>query len=243
MRRWTSAMALAVACGGGDSDNSSGSSGAAASSEGGSTNDAATTPGASSGTSPAESSGDGAAASSESGIAESSGESGTTGGAAVCDAPVTQSACGNPNSIVRGTVTVGDGAPTTGSLIVSLTHQYLGDGASGGIAHMAGTIPDVDFTAGPVPFELDMCVGGEMWSEENCEFQIAVTLDANDNGIVDAGDPTGTQFVFLSCTGDNPCLELPLDCIDGSSCLAFPDPSYCGCPGNGATCNSPIVAC
>lgn len=237
-------MALAVACGGGDGDSSSsGAVSTAGSSTGSATDDAETAPGESSSEASAESSSAGGVASSDSGSAESSGESGTSGGASVCDPPLTQSACGNPNSIVRGTVTVGDGAPNTGPLLVSLTHQYLGDGASGGIAHFAGTIPDVDFAAGPVPFELDMCAGGEMWSEENCEFQIAVTLDANANGIVDAGDPTGTQFVFLSCTGDNPCLELALDCTDGSSCLAFPDPGYCACSGNGASCNSPIVAC
>lgn len=241
MRRWVSAMALAVACannGNGD-DGAAGTSSSSESST--SAAEATTAPIESSSTAPAESSSEGGDTSSESGVAESS--EGTTGSTAACDPPVTQSACGNPNSIVRGTATVGDGAPTTGTLLVSLTHQYLGDGASGGIYHISTTIPAVDFSAGPVPFELDMCVGGEMWSEENCEFQISVTLDANGNGVIDAGDPTGKQFVFVSCTGDNPCLELALDCTDGSSCVAFPDPSYCACPGNGGTCNSPIVAC
>lgn len=234
-------MALAVACA--NDGNGDDGAGTTSSSEG-STSSAAevtTAPMESSSTAPAESSSEGGVASSESGVADSS--EGTTGSSGACDPPVTQSSCGNPNSIVRGTATVGDGAPTSGTLLIALTHQYLGDGASGGIYHSSATIPGVDFSAGPVPFELDMCLGGEMWSEENCEFQIAVTLDANDNGVVDAGDPTGTQFVFVSCTGDNPCLELALDCSDGGSCLAFPDPGYCACPGNGGVCNSPIVAC
>ncbi|HWB74358.1 MAG TPA: hypothetical protein VG755_05370 [Nannocystaceae bacterium] len=235
-------MALAVACAnddGGDDGAGTSSSGGGSSSSG--AVEATTAPLESSTTMPAESSSEGAATSSDSGVAESS--EGTTGNATVCDPPLTQSACGNPNSIVRGTATVGDGAPTTGTLLLALTHQYLGDGASGGIYHISATIPAVDFAAGPVPFELDMCAGGEMWSEENCEFQISVALDANDNGVIDAGDPTGKQFVFVSCTGDNPCLELALDCTDGTSCVAFPDPGYCACPGNGQVCNSPIVAC
>lgn len=236
-------MALAVAC----ANEDNGDDGAGTSSSGGGSSgagmEATTAPLESSSTAPAESSSEGGAASSESGVAETSGDDTSTGSIAGCDPPVTQSACGNPNSIVRGTATLPDGAPSSGTLLVALTHQYLGDGASGGIYHISTTIPAVDFSAGPVPFELDMCAGGEMWSEENCEFQISVALDANDNGVIDAGDPTGKQFVFVSCTGDNPCLELSLDCTDGTSCVAFPDPGYCACPGNGQVCNSPIVAC
>jgi hypothetical protein len=236
---------VATACGGGDGGGGGGSSSSAGDS-GGETSTAASSLDTAT-TMPVESSGDSAAQTSSdegsSGVAESSSEAGTTGSSGACDPPMTRSICGNENSIVRGTATVGDGAPTSGALMIALTHQYLGDGAAGGIYHAAISVPDVDFTAGPVPFELDMCLGGEMWSEENCEFQIAVTLDVNGNGVVDAGEPTGKQFVFVSCMGDNPCLELALDCVDGSSCVAFPDPPYCGCAGNGGMCNSPIVAC
>lgn len=177
---------------------------------------------------------------SDSGESDSGGT--TTGPDADCEAPQLQSSCGNPNSIIRGIATLPEGA-IGDALVVSLAHQYLGSGASGGIPHTGTVIAGVDADSGAIAFELDMCTGGEMWSEENCEFQIAVTLDGNGNGLVDPGEPTGTTFVFVSCTGDNPCLDLALDCVDGSACLGFDDPAYCGCPGNGQSCSSPIVAC
>ncbi len=193
----------------------------------------------------ADSSGE-AESSSEDGAASSSStdEGSTTGGAASCMPPTGASICGNDNSIVRGLATLPDGtAPAAGSLLVLLNHEYLGDGANGGVPHNGVALPGADFGAGAVPFELDMCANGEMWSEENCDYIVSVTLDLDADNAIDPGEPTGRASIFLSCTGDAPCVELVLDCTDGPSCLAFEDPPVCGCSSTGQSCNSPILAC
>lgn len=169
----------------------------------------------------------------------------TTGGTGDCAAPVTPSACDNPSSVIRGTATlaVADG-PTTGNLLLLLNHEYLGGGATGGVPHTGVFYADIDLADGPVPFEIDMCSNGEMWSEENCEFVLHVALDLDGDNEIDPGEPTGSAVaLFLSCTGESMCLDVSLDCVDGTSCVAFEDPTICGCAGNGESCNSPIVAC
>jgi hypothetical protein len=170
---------------------------------------------------------------------------GTTGGTVECAPPVTTSACDNPSSIIRGiaTLAVADG-PTTGNLLVLLNHEYLGGGATGGVPHTGVFYSGIDLAAGPMPFEIDMCSNGEMWSEENCEFVVHVALDLDADNEIDPGEPTGSATsLFLSCTGDSMCLDVTLDCVDGTSCVAFTDPPVCSCAGNGASCDSPIVAC
>ena len=169
----------------------------------------------------------------------------TTAGTAECAPAVTPSACGNPNSVVRGTATLAvDGGPTVGNLLVLLNHEYLGGGADGGVPHTGVYWENVELANGPVPFEVDMCSNGEMWSEENCEFVLHVTLDLDADNTIDPGEPTGTTTaLFLSCSAETPCLDITLDCTDGVACTAFADPPICGCAGNGESCNSPIVAC
>lgn len=169
----------------------------------------------------------------------------TTAGTAECAPPVTPSACGNPNSVVRGmaTLAVPDG-PTAGNLLVLLNHEYLGGGADGGVPHTGVFWTDVELGNGPVPFEVDMCSNGEMWSEENCEFVLHVTLDLDADNTIDPGEPTGTATgLWLSCTAEGPCLDITMDCTDGVACTAFDDPPICGCVDTGESCNSPIVTC
>jgi hypothetical protein len=258
-RRLTMGLLAAMACGGGggtDDDGAAstddGTQGAASTSEG-DDDGSATTPddddddddsNASEGddgqstdptsTGPAESS-----TSADDGADE------TTAGTAECAPAVTPSACGNPNSVVRGTATLAvEGGPTVGNLLVLLNHEYLGGGADGGVPHTGVYWENVELANGPVPFEVDMCSNGEMWSEENCEFVLHVTLDLDADNTIDPGEPTGTTTaLFLSCSAESPCLDITLDCTDGVACTAFADPPICGCAGNGESCNSPIVAC
>ncbi len=169
----------------------------------------------------------------------------TTAGTAECAPPVTPSACGNPNSVVRGmaTLSVQDG-PTAGNLLVLLNHEHLGGGADGGVPHTGVFWTDVELGNGPVPFEVDMCSNGEMWSEENCAFVLHVTLDLDADNTIDPGEPTGTATgLWLSCTAEGPCIDITMDCTDGVACTAFDDPPICGCVDTGESCNSPIVTC
>ncbi|MCO4772990.1 MAG: hypothetical protein KDA24_23355 [Deltaproteobacteria bacterium] len=164
--------------------------------------------------------------------------------------PPMQGACDNEASIVRGTVRLGEsliGEDPEGDLIISLTHLRLGGGAGGGFFHAQTVIEDVDLSAGPVPFQLDMCSGGAMYSEENCEYNLIAVLDRNGNGsgaiTPDDGEPTGRiGDLSVSCGGDAPCVDLVLDCTDGLDCVAFEDPSEtCSCASD--ACESIYAAC
>lgn len=252
-RRWMGSLLLlgAIACGDDGAGAAAGTSGGGDGSGDGAsvgtdmiaTGDDTTASAGADADGPASSGSDGGdtgSGSSSSGPADES-----TGGPVLeCEPPDLTSTCANPNSIVRGVVVLGvDDVPTTGTLRIHLNHEYLGGGATGGIAHSSTYVSEVDLAAGPVAFAVDMCVAGEMWSEENCGFMLHVTLDADADGSLDPGEPTGSVPLFLSCTGDPLCTEVVLDCIDGSSCVAFDDPPYCGCPSTGQSCASPIVAC
>jgi hypothetical protein len=74
------------------------------------------------------------------------------------------SVCGNEASILRGTVRLAPGLKpknTSGDLYIALAHEAYAGGQGGGF-HWDTTVPDVDLSAGPVPFELDMCQGGDV---------------------------------------------------------------------------------
>jgi hypothetical protein len=157
-----------------------------------------------------------------------------------------QSGCGNDNSVVRGVASLGGGIDPngmSGPLVVALSHDALGQGATGGIPHAERTIQGVDLSQGPAAFDLDMCAGGEMWSEENCSFHVNVFLDKNGDDQLQAGEPAGWTDVWISCQGEGVCEGVTLDCLDGAACFSFADPAYCGCEQPPEQCNSPIAAC
>jgi hypothetical protein len=169
-----------------------------------------------------------------------------------CGAPKA-SACSNPASVVRGMVRLGPGVvptSTAGQLVVALTHYREGEGSFGGYPHAGITIPTIDLAKGPVPFQVDMCSNGEMWSEDNCEYNLIVILDTNKNNgfdqlLPDPGEAaTRIGNVLLSCTGESQCMDVVLDCTAGASCTQYFDPmpvGYCKCAMPG--CKSQIIEC
>ena len=165
-----------------------------------------------------------------------------------CDAPKA-SLCDNEASIVRGRVSLAPGLVpdgTDGDLVLGLTHFRLGGEEEGGYHHIDSLVRNVDLADGPVSFSFDMCDGGEMWSEENCEYNLIAILDLDkNNGAEDwtpsKGEATGRQLIDLSCTGESPCVELVLDCVDGKGCVTFEPQDECACAPD--SCNSPIATC
>ena len=164
-----------------------------------------------------------------------------------CEVPVLASACGNPSSIVRGQVSLGDITPTaaSGDLLLVMTHRTLGGGASGGVYQTHLKINNVDLAAGPMPFEIDMCAGAQMWSEDTCGYNLLVTLDTNGDAtstapMPDVGEAAGRHEFEISCRDDGPCLDVVLDCVAGDSCLTFPDEANCAC---GEECGSVTRTC
>jgi len=132
--------------------------------------------------------------------------------------------------------------------MVALMHRRYGHSEHGGHPHWLERIPNVDL-AQPVPFQIDMCSGNaEMWSEENCEFNLIVVLDGNGNNTFetlnvapDPGEPAALKVVELSCRGTSPCLDVPLDCVDGVGCVAYEPPGDCVCAPE--SCNSDSAIC
>lgn len=174
----------------------------------------------------------------------------------VCDPPSIESACKNGASIIRGVVRLAPGlvpsVGTVGRIVIGLTHHRgLGEYAQGGHLHWYKVLPKKDLAAGPIPFQLDMCGGGTaMWSEDNCEFNLVVLLDANGNNgvtgegwqqVPDPGEPATRKVIDLSCRGESPCLDVVLDCVDGASCVSYTDPGACKCAAK--TCDSPSTIC
>ena len=163
--------------------------------------------------------------------------------------PPGESACGNEGAIVRGVVALPPGheGPTEGTLFVAMAHEWLGNGALAGVPHAGGYRAEVDLADGPVPFEIDMCSGGAMWSEENCSYQVFAILDTDgDQGMGNLlpgpDELTGrVQDVSVSCHAESACHEIIMDCI-GPECLQFADPGTCTCDDTNA-CPSDYVTC
>ena len=177
------------------------------------------------------------------GTTVATGKAGAGGGSAACSPPSISSTCA-PEAVIRVIVRLGAGiAPASGRLIVKLSHLRLGMGTSGGLAHTAtwlegATLSETDDTE----VHFDMCAGGEMWSEDNCEFNLHGWLDTSPNGFPDPGEPAGRTVVNVSCHHDGAhCFELVLDCIDGQSCIAFQESAICACAAN--ACNGAIITC
>lgn len=112
--------------------------------------------------------------------------------------------------------------------------------------HIHTIVPDVDLAAGPVEFAFDMCEGGEMWSEENCEYNLIAILDQDGSNsassfLADPGEPAHREVIDLSCHTESPCFEFKLECLDGKECVKFDEEATCACAD--ASCASPIVTC
>ena len=124
-----------------------------------------------------------------------------------------------------------------------MNHYRLGNGANGGVGHTLATKAGVKLGAGKMAqLDLDMCAGGDMWSEENCEFWLYGFIDGNGNRELEAGEPAGHVVFDVSCYSDeSPCVGITLTCTDGPSCVAFDDPGGCECRDPG--CGSSIVTC
>ncbi len=183
------------------------------------------------------------------GLSDGLGDDGDDGAAVQCEAP-SNSVCGDEGSLVRGTVTLDPDLvldDTTGDLFVALTHYRLGSGNQGGYYHMHTVVEDIDLADGAASFELDMCGGSAMWSEDNCEYNLIVALDQDGDMsysslLPDEGEPaTRVAGVELSCGDESPCYEVVLDCVDGQSCVTFDDPGACTCAEE--TCNSDYATC
>ncbi len=162
-----------------------------------------------------------------------------------CDLDV-ESSCGNDASVVQGQVRLAEGltTETQGNLYITLNHEAYA-GALGGGYHIFDVIRDADLSE-PVPFALDMCDDGAMWSDTNCTYTLIAILDLNKdqseaNALPDEGEPSGrVADITLSCTGDAPCLDVVLDCVDGPDCAKFTD-ADCSCDPQG--CSSITSIC
>jgi hypothetical protein len=181
--------------------------------------------------------------------AGSAGDAGAAsdGGNSRCVPATTDGLCG-AKGMVRVVTSLGAGMPdATGTLVLHFDHYRLGMGSNGGVPHVAATYPAVPLSAAsPVQVEFDHCLGGEMWSEENCEYNLWAFLDLDGDGALDAGEPAGRTLMEISCrSAEAGCEALVLDCLDGPSCAAFADPPACrcasSCEGDGTAAR--IVTC
>jgi hypothetical protein len=161
-----------------------------------------------------------------------------------CATATLASSCSKSQSIVRTVVKLGANMPdATGTLVVDMNHYRLGSGATGGIAHVQATKANATISATTTTeLDFDMCTGGEMWSEDNCEFWVYAFVDKNNNKTLDPGEPAGHAIENLSCFASGAaCWGIVLDCTAGASCAAFTDPGACACQK--PSCNSPITTC
>ncbi len=183
---------------------------------------------------------------------EGGGSSSSSGGSSRTCEVETTSLCDNQASIIRSSVVLPEGAePISGDLVFSLLHRRYGDPTQGGHPHAVHRVPGITLVAEEsFPFEIDMCdANASMWSEENCEYNLVVSLDLDgDNGIgpgsfaPDAGEPTAVAVFDLSCHAAGPtCLDVELACTDGASCVAFEDPGACECAAD--SCDSEAAIC
>jgi len=187
-----------------------------------------------------------------------SGGMGGSGGTVVDPGPTEcaqqgSSICGEEASIIRVLARLPASAqgPAKGRLRLNLRHVRLGDGEHGGYPHVPlfGPAPRFDVNLQPgqnATGWLDMCEGGIMWSEENCEFNLFAWVDFNNNEQVDPGEPAGRKIIDVSChDGGSPCYTIDLDCTDGISCVAFNEPAVCQCVPEARGCRSPqeIITC
>jgi hypothetical protein len=154
-----------------------------------------------------------------------------------CSAPTISSSC-QPEGVIRVVVRLGAGmADASGSVQLVLAHEMLGQGSTGGLFHTSTSSPIVTVGANtPTEIQFDFCQGGEMWSEDNCGFNLWGFVDVNGNTSLDPGEPAGRTLVDVSCNNNGAhCFELVLDCEAGNTCVGFTDP--------GGTCSCAMPTC
>ena len=172
-----------------------------------------------------------------------------------CVAPG-RSKCDNAGSIIRGYVARDptlDVSGWSGNLWVFLTHNWPTLGELGGELKASVRYENVDLEDGePFPFEIDMCNGayGDMWSEDNCEYNLQIALDKNLNMTPEAMLPDDlepahkVENVFISCEDDSQCLgTILLDCKRGAPCFQFDNKDIPDCQCSASTCNSEYQNC
>ena len=155
-----------------------------------------------------------------------------------CEEPTIASLCDNAASLVQGLVTLPEGE-ASGDLVLAMMHRRHGSPEAGGHPHWFWQFDDVSLSSSePLPFTIDMCEGNaEMWSEENCEYNLVALLDADgDNGwgaaraVPDPGEPSAVATFDLSCHAEGPtCVQLELGCTDGAACVLYESPGACEC--------------
>jgi hypothetical protein len=169
---------------------------------------------------------------------DSASEDSTAATVPECEEPPRASLCGNAASLVQGVVTLPDGE-ASGDLVVALMHRRHGSPEAGGHPHWFWEFEGVAISSTRAfEFTIDMCEGSaEMWSEENCEYNLVAILDADgDNGwgaaeaVPDPGEPSALATFELSCHADGPtCVPLRLGCMEGAACVRYESPGSCGC--------------
>ncbi|MEL6344170.1 MAG: hypothetical protein AAFV53_13705 [Myxococcota bacterium] len=152
-----------------------------------------------------------------------------------------ESLCDNPASIVQIAATLPTGAePGAHDVVVAMMHGRHGDPTNGGHPHWIWRFEDQTMSdTEPTFLEVDMCRGNAiMWSEENCEYNLIVMVDENQNNGLssnnlarpDEGEYAAVQVFNQSCHHDGAYqFELTLDCVDGADCILFNGESGCAC--------------
>jgi hypothetical protein len=163
-----------------------------------------------------------------------------------------RSQCDNKASIVQLAVTVPVEAEGTGDLVVALMHRRYGQPEDGGHPHWLWRFDEQPLSATePTYVNVDMCDGNAvMWSEENCEYNLIVLVDGNDNnGLTgdrvarpDPGEPAILLPYEQSCHHEGPYrFELALDCLDGDACVTYAPEPACECAET--ACDSESAIC
>lgn len=161
-------------------------------------------------------------------------------------APVrTKTSCkrGGEGAILRGVVTFDPAAIGTApapALALFLRHAFVlkpEESAIGGRLHGYDriTLSAAHKQSGRIPFEMDLCSNGiAMWSEENGGFNVVAILDVDGSHDISRAaseypwqTPKAGELakilsgVEISCRGVSPCVELALDCRDGTACTTI----------------------
>lgn len=188
---------------------------------------------------------------------EAPADAGADAPAPVCAPPPGKTKCrtGGESAFVRGVARFdpskrapGSAAPT---LSIFLRHSFVigkAEAKVGGRLHAYERIPldDAALSSGVVPFAIDLCEQDvAMWSEENGLFNLVVILDENGVHDVDEAEsskdalerqtPVTGELVHMvtgidvSCHGESLCLDVPLDCQDGTSCTTITPISHVEC--------------
>ncbi len=163
-----------------------------------------------------------------------------------CRAEATKSKCkaDAQGAIVRGVARFDPTARAAGSgkpaLSLFLRHSFVYrdvEKSIGGRLHAFKRIPltSEHLASGAVDFTIDLCeFGVAMWSEENGAFNLVAILDENDAHDAEkatAEYPFQTPIkgemakmvsgIEISCHADSPCVDVPLDCTDGTACTTI----------------------